>query len=150
MPSSLSRDGLAVIVTGEDGTDHGVFDFREAIGPGRLKLQLVAAFAAATAPAGTLRRPTTCRTYAAELKRFLAFAAGLNDATGRLVTSAEDITPGIWAQWLLSGGNTSTQGRIGRLLREIAGLPETTRTSIQTRGKRPRPAGSVASYTAVD
>ncbi|MGH3224765.1 MAG: hypothetical protein ACRDPY_39820 [Streptosporangiaceae bacterium] len=150
VPSNLSEDGLAITVTGEDGTDHGVFDFREAPGLQQLKLQMVAAFAAASAPTGTLRRPRTCRTYTTALKKFLAFTAGLDDTAGSQVTSVEDITPGVWAQWLLSGGNATGQGRIGRLLREVDGLPEATRALIETRGKRPRPASSVASCTAAD
>jgi hypothetical protein len=145
-PSNLSADGLAVTLTGEDGTDHGIFDFREAPGPERLKLQMIAAFGAASATTGTLRRPKTCRSYAAVLKRFLAFAADRHHP----VTCVEEITPGVWAQWLLSGGNKSGQGGIRRLLREADGLPEAARAAIEIRHTKPGPVTSVASYTAAD
>jgi len=143
-PSNLSADGLQVSVVGEDGTHLGILDFREVAGPEPLRRELVAGVARQCSAAGSWRRWRTCEKYAAVLGKFLAFA---DRRTPRLQRVA-DLTPGVWAEWKLTGDTHGADGvaAVRKVLARVAALPETTRTAMHARGRQRKPQRRVAAY----
>lgn len=141
-PPIVSADGLVVTPITEDGCQPVTFDFRDSPGSPRLKREMVAAFAKACSATGTLRRPRSWKTSASILRRFLAFTA---EGSSPLL-SVQQITPGVWAQWMLAQRADQMKDVSRRLLLLADGLPQATRTAIEVRRKRRLPAPS-PSYT---
>lgn len=152
-PERLDPTGLVVSVVGTDGQEAGPFDFSQTPSHGQVREQLIAAFVAATGPAGRWRSTATM---GAAYKTAVAFLRSL-DRLGINVTSLTEFTPEHWWTWR---GDVEARNRwpgqvnlIRVLLKDAPEVGALTRRVLAQRTHKPRKrlydSYSVAEFEAI-
>ncbi len=137
-PDRLDASGLVVTATGTSGDELGPFDFSTAPAHGSARGELIAAFAAATAPDGRWRSAASMGT---AYRTALAFLRSL-DRLGITVASLSEFGPEAWWTWRVdreAANRWPGQVNIMRvLLKEAPQLPALTRRALSQRTHKPR------------
>ena len=147
-PKMLSGDGLSVAVVGEAGEDFGRFDFTKVAAAPELMRALVSGFARATGPGGRWKAYSSAREGAQVLRRFAREVSAANPQ----IATIGDVTAEVWWGWRTTIEATNRgpgQIKLARaLLRDVDGLPDTTRRAMNA--KAPNPPRTYDSYSRAE
>lgn len=147
-PEMVSGDGLSVAVVGEAGEDFGRFDFTKVAAPPELMRALVAGFARATGPGGRWKTYSSARKGAEVLRRFAREVSAANPQ----IATIGDVTAEVWWGWrtaIEATNRVPSQINVARaLLRDVKGLPKTTRRAMNA--KAPKPPRTYDSYSSAE
>ena len=144
-PAMVSDDGLSVSVVGEAGEPFGQFDFTDVAAPPELMRALVAGFARASGPGGRWKARDSVRAGAGVLRRFAREVSAANPQ----IATIGDVTAEVWWGWrtmIEATNRTPSQINHARsLLRDVDGLPDTTRRAMSA--SAPKPPRSYHAYS---
>lgn len=144
-PAQLDHSGLVVTHVSEDGGKTSTYDFSQLQCAPELLSSLVQAFASCCEQGGRWKTPSSVRTNAKHLRRFIQDIAEMPNSP----SSITEITPEFWRAWRSARESTTRRWpadilSIRTLLTESDGLPDSTRKAMRARVRKPRSRQFVA------